>query len=77
MNEKIVSYEIVEHVGVISERRGYQKEVNIIAWGGRQPAYDIRNFRILKDGTKTPMRGITLDQEDMAALKELLAEVDV
>ena len=76
MDEKI-SYEIIKHIGTIAKRKGYQKEVNIIAWSCRKPTYDIRNFRVLKDGTKTPMRGITLDKDDMIALKELLSGVNL
>lgn len=77
MSDKTLSYEIIEHIGIISERKNYQKEVNIIAWSGRKPAYDIRNFRVLKDGTKTPMRGIALDREDMVALKDLLSGLNL
>lgn len=73
MASKKVKYEIINHIGVIAKRENYQKEVNLISWGGRPPVYDIRNFRIGKDGEKQAMRGITLEKGDMLALKKLLS----
>ena len=50
MDRKNVKYEIVKHFGIISKQKSYQKEVNLISWDGREPVFDIRNFRINKDG---------------------------
>ena len=39
------TYEIVRHVGVISEGSGgWQKELNLISWNGKEPKYDIRDW---------------------------------
>ena len=38
-------YEIVEHIGVISESaKGWTKELNKISWNGGTPKYDIREW---------------------------------
>ena len=45
------TYEIVKHIGVISEGSGgWAKELKLISWAGREPKYDIRDWS--PDGTK-------------------------
>ncbi len=76
MASKNVKYEIVKHIGVISKKKSYQKELNIISWDDCEPVLDIRKFRISQDGEKCPMAGITVEKENLAVLKKLLAQVD-
>lgn len=72
-----VKYEVIKHIGIISEKNNYTKEVNIISWNGRQPVCDIRGFRVGSDGTKYPLKGISMSREDLVALKELLSHVEL
>lgn len=38
-----ISFEIVEHIGVLSTgSKGWTKEISFISWNGREPKYDIR-----------------------------------
>ncbi len=37
MDTKELSYEVIESIGVISEKNSYTKEVNIISSNGRPP----------------------------------------
>ena len=40
-----IKYEIVEHIGVLSESpRGWRKELNRISWNSGTPKYDIRDW---------------------------------
>ena len=40
-----LKYEIVEHIGVLSENaRGWRKELNLVSWNDREPKYDIRDW---------------------------------
>lgn len=65
------SYEIVKHFGVISEGSGgWQRELNLISWNGKEPKYDIRDWG--PDHEKMG-KGITLSKKDIDALVELLA----
>lgn len=73
MAKQNVKFEIVHHIGVISRRKSYQKEVNLVSWNDAPPVLDIRNFRISKDGKKTAMKGITLEKEDVTALQSILS----
>lgn len=76
MAMKNVKYEIVKHIGIISKKRSYQKEVNLISWNSRPPVVDIRNFKIDKDGEKNPLNGVTVEIEDLHVLKDILSHIN-
>jgi len=68
-----ISFEIVKHFGVISqEKSGWQKELNLVAWNGRAPKLDIRDWA--PDHEKMG-KGVTLSEGEAAALSELLVSV--
>lgn len=77
MDTKELSYEVIKHIGVISEKNNYSKEVNIISWNGRPPVCDIRGFRFGNDGLKHPLKGISMSNADLIALKALLSHVEL
>ena len=69
------TYEITEELGVISEgSRGWRKELNLISWNGGTPKYDIRDWA--PDHEKMG-KGVTLTADDVAALRELLNELEL
>ena len=69
-----LKYEIVEHLGVISENaKGWTKELNLVSWNDREPKYDIRDWA--PEHAKMG-KGITLSAEEAASLKEILAQID-
>ena len=64
------SYEVVEHIGILSEQKnGWKKELNLVSWNGREPVYDIRTWS--PDGSKMG-KGVTISKEEMENLKALL-----
>ena len=65
-----ITFEIVEHVGVISVYpTGWKKELNIVAWNGGNEKFDIRDW----DPNHEHMsRGITLHKDEAKKLFELL-----
>ena len=67
-----VTFEIKEHLGLISEdRNGWKKEVNLVAWNGQPPKVDIRSW----DSSHERMtRGITLTMDEADNLAIILAE---
>ena len=71
-----IKYEVIRHIGTISEKGSYTKEVNIISWSGRPPVCDIRGFRVGSDGNKYPLKGISMSREDLVSLKGLLSQID-
>ena len=66
------TYEIKEHLGVLSEsKNGFAKELSIVSWNGGVPKFDIRDWS--EDHTRMT-RGITLFDEEAKALMEALSE---
>lgn len=73
---KEIQYEIVREIAVLSTGdSGYTKEINLIAWNGNEPKYDIRSFSPAREKCG---KGITLTKAEVqtlfAALQNELAE---
>lgn len=69
MSEKNITFEIVEHLGVISRYdSGWNKELNLISWNGAVAKYDVRDW----DPHHERMgRGLTLYEDEMRKLTGL------
>ena len=69
-----IKFEIIKNIGTLSESsKGWTKELNLISWNGREPKYDIRDW----DPEHEKMgKGVTLTEEELKELKELLSEMD-
>lgn len=67
-----IKFEIEKHIGVLSENgNGWKKELNLVSWNGRPAKYDIRDWTESHDRMT---KGITLSQEEMDNLIELVKE---
>jgi len=68
-----IKFEIVKNIGVISESsKGWTKELNLISWNGREPKYDIRDW----DPDHQKMgKGVTLTEDELKKLKEVLCDI--
>ena len=65
-----IDFEIVEHIGVLTEKtKGWKREINLVSWGGAEPKIDIRDWS--PDHSKMG-KGISLTQEEVEKIKELL-----
>ena len=65
-----IKHDIIEEVGIISENpKGWRKELNLISWNGAAPKYDIRDWAPEHEKMG---KGITLTEEEMKSLKNLL-----
>ena len=70
-----LKFEITEHIGVISENaKGWTKELNLVSWNEREPKYDIREWS--PDHSRVG-KGVTLTIDELAAIKDILAELDL
>jgi len=73
MNE--IKFEIVEHIGVLSETaKGWKTELNIVSWDGRDPKYDLRSW---SENHEKMGKGITLSKSELANLKEILKDKEI
>lgn len=69
------SYDVQEHLGVISKSdTGWQKELRLISWNGRPAKYDIREW---SPDQKKMSRGITLSEEELINLRDLLNQIEL
>jgi hypothetical protein len=70
-----IKYEIIKKIGVLStSASGWSKELNLISWNDREPKYDLRDWSA--DHEKMG-KGITLSEEELSALKELLKNIQM
>ncbi len=67
---KDIKFEIKKEIGVLSEStKGWRKELNLISWNDAAPKYDLRDW----DPEHEKMgKGVTLTEEELQKLKELL-----
>lgn len=70
-----IKYEIKENFGVLSESsRGWAKELNLVSWNDKEPKYDLREW----DPEHEKMgKGMTLSQEELSKLRDLLNNMDL
>ena len=70
-----IKYEITESIGVLSENaKGWVKELNLVSWNDRAPKYDIREWSPEHDKMG---KGVTLSQEELIELRNLLNNLDI
>ncbi|MBO3091053.1 YdbC family protein [Schleiferilactobacillus harbinensis] len=71
-NTDPIQFKVEETIGVLStSANGWQKELNLVSWNDAPPKFDIRSWSL--DHTKMG-KGITLTNEEMAALKETIQQ---
>lgn len=70
-----IKYEIKETIGIVSESaKGWKKELNLISWNGREAKYDLREWSSEHDKMG---KGVTLSQEELKMLRDLLNNLDL
>lgn len=68
------SFEIVKTIAVLStSKSGWTKELNLVAWNGREPKYDIREWAPEHEKMG---KGVTLSDDEFALLKDILLKQD-
>ena len=70
-----IKYEIKETVGVIAESaKGWKKELNLISWNGKEAKYDLREW---SPEHEKMGKGVTLSDDELKVLKELLNSIEI
>jgi hypothetical protein len=68
--EERITFEVVRHIGVLSEGKGgWQKELNLLSWNGRPPKYDVRDWG---PGRDKAGKGAGLTKEEALKLRAFL-----
>ena len=70
------NYAVEKRIAVLSknEDRAESKELNLVTFNGKPAKYDIRTWRRDENGEKM-LKGVTLDNEEMEALKAAIMEL--
>lgn len=63
--EDTIKCEIVQNIAVLSTKGEWSKEVNVVAWGNREPKVDIREWSA---DHKRMTKGVTLTPEEAETL---------
>lgn len=73
---KDFNYEIVERIAVLDQKDGGRKtlELNRISYNGRPARFDLRRWDH-SDKDEKMLKGLTLTDEEVAALKEALMKM--
>lgn len=68
-----IKFKIIKEIGVLSESsRGWKKELNLVSWNDKEPKYDLRDWA---PGHEKMGKGVTLSEEELAALKDVLGKM--
>lgn len=68
-NVKKFDYEIVKTFVTLSRSGCVSKQLNLVSYAGNRPKYDLRNWKTEADGTKKPLKGLTLTDEETEVLR--------
>jgi len=67
-------YEITERIAVLSQSGDTSKELNKVSYNGAPAKYDLRSWK-RSDGEEKMLKGLTLNDEEMDALKAAVARL--
>lgn len=77
MQNTAFNYEVLEHIATLSESGNTTKELNRVSYNGAPAKYDLRSWK-RENGEEKLLKGLTLSDEEAAALKEALnARADI
>ncbi|MDU5723271.1 MAG: PC4/YdbC family ssDNA-binding protein [Clostridium butyricum] len=70
-----IKFKIKETIGVVAESaKGWKKELNLISWNGKEAKYDLREWAPEHEKMG---KGVTLSNEELKVLKELLNSMEI
>ena len=74
-NNEQISFNVTKSIWKLNRAvNGWQKEVNLVAWNGKKPKLDVREW----NADKTKMRrGVTLSKDEVLELKRCLNSIDI
>ncbi|KAI3345652.1 hypothetical protein FDB55_11245 [Clostridium botulinum] len=70
-----IKFEIEKELGTISESpKGWNKELNLISWNGKEAKYDLRDWAPEHEKMG---KGVTLSLDELKQLKEILNNMNI
>lgn len=68
----IVEVNVMEHIATLSTNGDYSRELSVVSFNNRNPRLDVRVWRQDGSGSKTPLKGIQLTDDEANALCDAL-----
>ena len=74
-------YEVLDRFATLSSTESatgnvYSKELNLISYNDADGVYDIRNWTTMTDDSRRMGKGITLNRDELKALRDALNDLD-
>ncbi len=74
-NNELISFNVTKSLWRLNRSaNGWQKEVNLVAWNGKKPRLDVREWNM--DKTKM-RRGVTFSKDEVLELRKCLNNIDI
>lgn len=75
--ESEISYKVIDRYGSFGpvDNRGMQMEVRTVSWNNRPAKWDIRSWGKDDDGNEIMGKGVTLTDDQISDLTELLIDI--
>lgn len=72
------NYKVKEYIAKLSDNKGYTKELLLISYNDKEPVYDLRNWLPPdEDGNRKMGKGLTLNTEELKALRDALNNMEI
>lgn len=71
--EREITFQIVEHIGVLSETKGWKKELNIVSWNNGPARFEIREWDDFHDYMR---KGLAFTKGELKELRDILNDMD-
>lgn len=68
-----ITMDVVQNFGAVGEKL----QLNLISWNGADPKYDLRNWYTDKEGNEKFAKGITMTEDEVKELRDLLNSIDL
>ena len=77
MLQKEITFEITENIAVLSESGNISKELNMVSYNEAKPKYDLRSWKRTEDGSKRPLKGLTMNEEELETLRNAIKDREI
>lgn len=71
-----ITMEVVENIAVVSQKGTNSLELRLVSWNGAEPKYDLRNWYVDRDGNEKCAKGLTLTNEEVKSLRDILNGIE-
>lgn len=68
-----ITFQILEHIGVLSETKGWKKELNIVSWNNGPARFEIREWDDFHDYMR---KGLAFTKGELKELRDILNDMD-